>query len=279
MLCCLSIAPNVNIVSSPAGTPVVGSTNTFDYLILSSVTLICALNPLPVSNVSYSWNTTRCYSSSNYNGGNPRCFPRAQTTRIVTGYNLTAEDAGTITCTVTFDSSQYTSEPFILRVSSELCVCYTEIHNNVYYCMYLGIAITGTLLGGRDSALPDYSYINAEEPAANSSVLLARCVTGLGPSNGEDNNALGGLYFNGIRIPNGMCGSSVVQPSGATINSVVGVINLRQCGAFSTTGEGVYTCILQNSSMMDQSMRLGIYLTGRSESFFVYKHTKALEYV
>ena len=114
----------------------------------------------------------------------------------------------------------------------------------------------------------DYSYINAEEPAANSSVLLARCVTGLGPSDGEDNNALGGLYFNGIRIANGMCGSSVVQPSGATINSVVGVINLRQCGAFSTTGEGVYTCILQNSSMMDQSMRLGIYLTGRSESFF-----------
>ena len=132
--------------------------------------------------------------------------------------------------------------------------------------MYVGTAITGALLGGRDSTLPDYSYINAEEPAANSSVLLARCVTGLGPSDGDDNNALGGLYFNGTRIPNGMCDSSVIQPSGATINSVVGVINLRQCGAFSTNGEGVYTCTLQNSSMIDQSMRLGIYLMGRSES-------------
>ena len=118
-----------------------------------------------------------------------------------------------------------------------------------------------------DNVLPDYSYITAENVMTNTSVLIARCVTGLGPSGSDDNNALGGLYFNGSRIPNGICGSSVVQPSGATIDNFVGVINLLQCGPFSTSGEGVYTCTLQNSLMINQSMRLGIYFSGRSELF------------
>ena len=130
----------------------------------------------------------------------------------------------------------------------------------------IGTAITGTLLID-SNILPDYSYITAQNVMTNTSALIARCVTGLGPSGSDDNNALGGWYFNGNRIPNGVCDSSVVQPSGATINNLVGVINLFQCGRFSTTGEGVYTCTLQNSSMMNQSMRLGIYFNGRGESF------------
>ena len=92
-------------------------------------------------------------------------------------------------------------------------------------------------------------------------------MTGLGPSGSDDNNALGGLYFNGSRIPNGVCGSSVVQPNGAPINDFVGVIDITQCGAFSTTAEGVYTCTMMNSSMMNQSMSFGVYFTGRSECF------------
>ena len=120
-LCCvhLFVAPVVTIVSSPAGTPVSGSTNTFDYPILSNVTLMCLLDPLPVINVTYSWNTTRCYTNPNYAGGNPRCFPNGQTTQNVTDSDVTAEDAGTITCTVTINSYVYTSEPFTLRVSGE----------------------------------------------------------------------------------------------------------------------------------------------------------------
>ena len=113
--------PTVTIVSSPAGTSVSGSTNTFDYLILSSVTLTCMVDPIPVAivDVSYSWNTTRCYTNNNYNDGDPRCFPYNQTTQNVTDDDVTAEDAGTITCTVTISGSDYTSGPFTLRISGE----------------------------------------------------------------------------------------------------------------------------------------------------------------
>ena len=115
-----SAAPTINIISSPAGTPVSGSINTYDYPILSSVTLMCLLDPLPSTNVTYSWNTTRCYRNTNYAGGSSRCFPSSQTTQNVTGYNLTAEDAGTITCTVTIKYNEYTSGPYTLRISSKL---------------------------------------------------------------------------------------------------------------------------------------------------------------
>ena len=94
--------------------------------------------------------------------------------------------------------------------------------------------------------------------------LLARCLTGLGPNATDDNNILGGFYFNGNRIPNGACGNALaVQPNGAPIENFVGVINLFQCGTFSIAEEGVYTCTVMNSSMTDQSMRLGVYFSGR----------------
>ena len=116
-------APTVTIVSRPAGIPVNGSTNTFDYPILSSVTLTCMVVPLPPLSmsfdVSYQWNTSRCYINPNFNGGNPRCFPHENTSQNVTGNDLIAEDAGTITCTVIINSVPYTSEPFTLRISSE----------------------------------------------------------------------------------------------------------------------------------------------------------------
>ena len=108
----------VTIVSSPAGTPVSGPANTFDYPIFSNVTLTCMLDPPPSATVVYRWNTTGCYSNSNYTG--VPCFPRNQMTQDVTGTGLTAKDAGTITCTVTFGTMQYTSAPFTLRISGEL---------------------------------------------------------------------------------------------------------------------------------------------------------------
>ena len=91
-------------------------------------------------------------------------------------------------------------------------------------------------------------------------------MTGLGPSDGDDNNALGGLYFNGARIPNGNCNASTaIQPIGAMISKYVGVMDLHQCRALTPTEEGVYTCVMINSSMMMQSMRLGMYRPGRSK--------------
>ena len=110
-------APTVTIVSSPVGTPVSGSTNTFDYPILSSVTLTCVVDPSSSTTITYQWNTSGCYTNINYNGDESGCFPHSQTTQSVTGYNLTAEDAGTITCTVTVGGVEYTSEPLTLRIS------------------------------------------------------------------------------------------------------------------------------------------------------------------
>ena len=125
---CLSVAPGVTILSSPAGTPVSGSANTFDYPILSSVSLTCMVDPLPPPslsiNVSYQWNTAGCYNNTDFNNGITRCFPYNQTTPSVIDNDLTAEDAGTITCTVTISGSNYTSEPFTLRVSGNKTILY-----------------------------------------------------------------------------------------------------------------------------------------------------------
>jgi len=112
------LVPVVTIVSTPAGTPVSGSTNTFDYPILSNVTLTCIATISDGSTftvTNYQWNTTRCFTNNRHNTST--CFPTGQTTQSVTGNNLLAEDAGTITCTATIGGVDYTSEPLTLRIS------------------------------------------------------------------------------------------------------------------------------------------------------------------
>ena len=121
------------IVSSPAGTPVSGSTNTYDYPILSNVSLTCMVGPLPVISVSYRWNTAGCYTHGGYNRGRPQCFPHGQTSRVVSDDDLTAEDAGTITCTMTLDGIDYTSKPFTLRLSGDL----HKIHTTFLLFLYI----------------------------------------------------------------------------------------------------------------------------------------------
>ena len=250
------------------------------------------VNPTPSSSVTYQWNTTGCYTNSKFTGSNPQCFPHGQTTQIVTGNDLNAEDAGTITCTARINGIDYTSGPFTLRISGEqlvycviacivyckqcmlllLATCYCCIIHQLLWFMYRGVFTVGVVLTrgygfALADALTDYSYINARGGNGDGA-QLARCLTGLGPS-GNDNGLLGGLYFNGTMIPNsgevGPCASHIIQvrPGG----SVAGVNNIHQCGAFYTAIEGIYTCKMMNSSMMEQSFRFGIYLTGRSESF------------
>ena len=101
-------------------------------------------------------------------------------------------------------------------------------------------------------------------------MIIARCLTGLGPLDNNDNNVLGELNFNGTRVPNGECGDheSVIQSNGAS--TLVGVIDLFQCGTFSPTEEGVYSCLILNSSLMYQSMKIGIYFNGRSKSLEIF---------
>lgn len=117
----------------------------------------------------------------------------------------------------------------------------------------------------------DYSYISVANTSGTS--LIARCVTGLGPNSTDDNNVLGGFYFNGNQIPNGNCDpSTTIKPRGAPISEVVGVMDLHQCDRLTPSEEGVYTCTMITSSMMYQSMRLGVYIPGRSKCTYVCMH-------
>jgi len=114
----------VTIVSTPPGTPVSGSTNTFDYPILSSVTLTCMVTSSDGTTptvTNYQWNTAQCYTNGRLT--DPICFPAGQTTQSITGNNLLAKDAGTITCTVIIGGADYTSGPLTLRISG-MCVIY-----------------------------------------------------------------------------------------------------------------------------------------------------------
>ena len=114
---------DVRIVSHPAGTPVSGQPNTFDYPILSNVTLSCLVTSTEGSiftATSYQWNTTQCYSNTAFNNGNPSCFPHGQTTQNVTGTELNAEDAGVVSCIVTIGEVNYYSTPLTIRISGEL---------------------------------------------------------------------------------------------------------------------------------------------------------------
>ena len=143
----------------------------------------------------------------------------------------------------------------------------------MYKCVFtVGIAVIGVMAGGSNAivstnAIDDYSYVNARDGNPGS-IQIARCVTGLGPSDVEDNNDIGEVYFDGSSIPFVGCGysfSAIVQPRPATNLNNLGVINIQQCREFTTTAEGIYTCTMINSSMVEQSVRFGVYFTGRSE--------------
>ena len=125
-------AYTVTIVSNPAGTPVSGSTSTFDYPILSSVTLTCDVasnNGSSFTVATYQWNTTGCYTNSKFTLSKPQCFPHGRKVQNVIGNNLNAEDAGTITCTAKINGINYTSKPFTLRISGEQLLCCVIVCN------------------------------------------------------------------------------------------------------------------------------------------------------
>ena len=133
------------------------------------------------------------------------------------------------------------------------------------YLLYIGIALIQGLSFVSDDVLTNYSYVNVN-PGNSGNTVITRCFSGLGPS-GNDNGVLGGLYFKGSRIPNGRgCSSQggIIQARPGPFYA--GIINMHQCEEFSTTAEGVYTYIMLNSSVMNESAKVGLYFTGRSES-------------
>ena len=121
----------VTVVTDPVGTPVDGQPGTFDYPILTRLTLMCrvtASDGSPVAVTSYEWTATNCYTRP---GGvqNP-CFYNVgyRTGQNVTSINgILATDAGTATCTATINGMEYTSSSLILRVSGE------HLHSNVIF--------------------------------------------------------------------------------------------------------------------------------------------------
>ena len=147
----------------------------------------------------------------------------------------------------------------------------------------LGIAITGASDISTDlvysNQITDYSFVT-QPFTLDPFMTFLRCATGLGPSGSDRNTVLGGWYFNGVQlfVPTGGsgCDGPVVEVRGANGRRYPGVINLYLCGTFTATEEGVYSCIMLNSSMMEQTMRVGVYFNGRSESLDMYPITSLL---
>ena len=126
-----------------------------------------------------------------------------------------------------------------------------------------GTETTGSNAVSIGNIIHAYSHEYAIDP--DDGGLLFRCVTGLGPT--SNNNAeTSALYFNDELIPHGGCNGPVVQSRGATISNFVGVINVFLCKRFTYNEEGIYGCTMKNSDMVDEHVRIGIYLRGRSES-------------
>ena len=151
--------------------------------------------------------------------------------------------------------------------------------NNIsenFICLGIAVIASDNETVSSSNLLTNYSYITG-----TTNGLLARCASGLGPTGTDDNTALGIWYFNGAQLPYGLCEDPVVNVIQSHIEDInyVGVINLWQCGSLTTTAEGVYTCVIMDSSMMNQTRRLGVYFSGRSElcnAYIFYKYKEKL---
>ena len=78
------------------------------------------VDPSPPADATYQWNTGGCFINDRHYY--PTCFPTGQTTQNVTGNNLLAKDAGTITCSATIGDVDYTSGPLTLHISGICCI-------------------------------------------------------------------------------------------------------------------------------------------------------------
>ena len=119
------------------------------------------------------------------------------------------------------------------------------------------------------NVLDDYTYIILDGSEQGNHILF-RCSTGLGPAGSYTNNVIGDLYYNNTPLADGVCNGFIQAEGALDVARFPGTYNARVCddGKLNTSTEGVYTCTLTNSSMMDQSVRIGLYLSGRSESLY-----------
>ena len=134
----------------------------------------------------------------------------------------------------------------------------------------------GTIAGGMgdgsnfpssSNVLDDYTYILLDGSEINDRPLF-HCATGLGPSDTDSNDAIGDMYLNNMLLTNQVCNGFVIPQGVGNVFNFPGTYQGRTCGALTTSTEGVYTCTLTNSSMMSQSVSIGVYFSGRSESLY-----------
>ena len=121
------VGQNVIIVTDPDGIPVDGQPNTFDYPILTNVTLMCMATTTdgsPANVTSYYWIATKCYNSTDdikFSIVDPCFYNGSHIGQNLTGTDLLAQDAGTVICIATIGDTNYTSDPLALRISGKLC--------------------------------------------------------------------------------------------------------------------------------------------------------------
>ena len=149
----------------------------------------------------------------------------------------------------------------------------------ILYMLSLGVTLIGgtegTIAGGMgdgsnfpsdNNVLDDYTYILIHGNETDNEILF-RCATGLGPSGTDTNDDIGDMYFSNMLLANRMC-NGFLMPQGPNNARFPGFYQARTCGALTTSTEGVYTCTLTNSSMMSQSVSIGVYFSVRSESLY-----------
>ena len=125
----------------------------------------------------------------------------------------------------------------------------------------------GTNLPSASNVLDNYTYILVDGSESDNAILF-RCVTGLGPSGDNNNDVIGDIYYNNMLLTDEVCNGFVIAEGAINIFLFPGVYETRVCGTLTTGTEGVYTCTLTNSSMMDQSVSIGLYFSGRSELLY-----------
>ena len=111
---------HVAIITDPAGVAVDGQPNTFNFPILTNVTLMCVVTGTLEDESSvadtmalYHWDAINCIGSRN----DPCFYGHNQTSQNITGRDLLAQDAGTVRCIATINGTNYSSNPLTLRIS------------------------------------------------------------------------------------------------------------------------------------------------------------------
>ena len=128
----------------------------------------------------------------------------------------------------------------------------------------------GSVVVQASNVLDNYTYILFDDTSRTSGVTF-RCSTGLGPTGTTTNSDLGDIYFNNMALSDDVCNNGFIQPRGA-VSLAPGIYNVFVCGTITISSEGIYTCTLRNSSMMDQSVSIGLYFSVRSEYFVMSDH-------